>query len=263
MSESFAYQLNPSDSLYRPFVEKDDFRYVLRAAFLHKNTRTFHPYSYKVQADGNGQFVKLSLTGNLRIDYSIKNKSFYARAFVGKFFDLNTASNIYALSSQYLASTSTATNDYTYSDVYVARNEQKGILAQQISIHDGGFKVRTNQYANPIGLNNNWLAAVNFRSDLPIKLPIKLQLFADAGTFANAKKINPSGNNLLFDAGVEMHLFGDMLVIYAPLFMSKDFKDYTKSLYTKNRIFNTMTFALNLGELNFLNTQKVTKMIGF
>jgi hypothetical protein len=67
----------------------------------------------------------------------------------------------------------------------------------------------------------------------------------------------------LFDAGVEMHLFGDMLVIYAPLFMSKDFKDYTKSLYTKNRIFNTMTFALNLGELNFLNTQKVTKIIGF
>jgi hypothetical protein len=54
-----------------------------------------------------------------------------------------------------------------------------------------------------------------------------------------------------------------MLIVYAPLFMSKDFKDYTKTVYAKNRLLNTMTFSLNIAQLNFLNTNNATKLIGF
>jgi hypothetical protein len=150
-----------------------------------------------------------------------------------------------------------------YDDIYVARNEQSGAMAQQVSMREGGFKIRTNQYANPLGMSDNWLFAVNFRSDLPIKSPVKLQVFIDAGTFANAGKLNPSGNKLLFDGGLELHLLGDMLIIYAPLVMSKDFKDYTKSVYSKNRLLNTMSFSLNLSSLNLLQTQNVTKILGY
>ena len=207
--------------------------------------------------------MKLGFTGNLRIDYHLKNKSFYARVFGGKFFDYKNASNALSLRSQYLASTHTSDNDYLYDNIYLARNEQKGMLSQQVAMQEGGFKVRTVQYASPIGISDNWLAAINLRSDLPIKFPVKLQVFLDAGTFANAGKLNPSGNKLLFDAGLELHLLGDVFTLYAPLFMSKDFRDYTKSVYTKNRFLNTMSFSLNLAGINFLNTNHVSKFVGF
>lgn len=87
----------------------------------------------------------------------------------------------------------------------------------------GGFKIRTNQYANPIGISNNWLTNENLRSDLPIKLPIKYQAFIDAGAFAKAGKLNLSGNKTLFDGGLEFHFLNDMLIEFGPLLMSKRF----------------------------------------
>ena len=262
-NENFKYTLNPVDSLYRPSLGASSTSQYARVSYIHRNSRTFHPYSFAIRAEGNGNYMKIGFTGNLRIDYHLKNKSFYARVFGGKFFDYKTADNKISLRSQYLASTHSSENDYLYDNIYLARNEQKGALSQQIAIQEGGFKVRTIQYANPIGMSDNWLAAVNLRSDLPIKLPLKLQVFVDAGTFANAGKLNPSGNKLLFDAGLELHLLGDVFTLYAPFFMSKDFRDYTKSVYTKNRILNTMSFSLNLAGINFLNTNHVSKFVGF
>jgi hypothetical protein len=263
LNQQFNYTLNTTDSLFRPSVQDYKLSNLVRLSFIHKNARTFHPYSYMIVADANQEFLKLGLTANLRIDYHLKNKSFYARTFAGKFFDFNNSINYFGLRQQYLASTSTSYNDFMYDDIYVARNEQSGTMAQQVSIREGGFKIRTNQYANPLGMSDNWLFAVNFRSDLPIKSPVKLQVFIDAGTFANAGKLNPSGNKLLFDGGLELHLLGDMIIIYAPLVMSKDFKDYTKSVYAKNRLLNTMSFSLNLSSLNLLQTQNVTKILGY
>lgn len=262
-NQNFKYNLNPVDSLYRPSLGVNTTSQFARASFTHRNGRTFHPYSYVIRAEGNANYLKLGFTGNLRIDYHLKNKSFYARVFGGKFFDYKNASNALSLRSQYLASTHTSDNDYLYDNIYLARNEQKGMLSQQIAMQEGGFKVRTVQYASPIGVSDNWLAAINLRSDLPIKFPVKLQVFLDAGTFANAGKLNPSGNKLLFDAGLELHLLGDVFTLYAPLFMSKDFRDYTKSVYTKNRLLNTMSFSLNLAGINFLNTNHVSKFVGF
>jgi len=263
LNQQFKYTRDPIDSLFRPSVDDYEATHLGRISFIHKNSRTFHPYSYRFAMDGNHNFIKLGLTGNLRIDYHLKDKSFYARGFAGKFFDFNNTIGYFALRQQYFASTYTASNDMMYNDVFVARNEQTGTLSQQISMREGGFKIRTNQYANPIGISNNWMTTINLRSDLPIKFPIKIQAFIDAGTFADAGKLNPSGNKLLFDGGLEFHFINDMLIVYAPLFMSKDFKDYTKSVYSKNRLLNTMTFSLNIAQLNFLNTNNATKLIGF
>jgi hypothetical protein len=263
LNQQFNYTRDPIDSLFRPSIDGYAASHLGRISFIHKNNRTFHPYSYRFVIDGNHNFLKLGLTGNLRIDYHLKDKSFYARGFAGKFFNFNNAENLFALRQQYFASTYTATNDMMYNDVFVARNEQTGTLSQQISMREGGFKIRTNQYANPIGISNNWMTAINLRSDLPVKFPIKIQAFIDAGTFADAGKLNPSGNKLLFDGGLEFHFINDMLIVYAPLFMSKDFKDYTKTVYAKNRLLNTMTFSLNIAQLNFLNTNNATKLIGF
>lgn len=262
LAQGFSYIKFAGDSLFRPRVYNADPNGVLRVSYLHRNTRTFHPFSYRIQAEGNGTFAKIGFTGNLRIDYHLRRKSFYARVYGGKFFDFDNARDLIALSRQYLTSTYTAANDAFFEDIYFARNEQSGMLSQQIAMREGGFKISTNRYANPIGRSDNWLAAVNLRSDLPIKLPVKLQVFLDAGTFAQAGKLNPSGNKLLFDAGLELHLLGDALVVYAPLAMSKDFRDYTRSVYTKNRMLQTMSFSLNLAQINWLNTNGVLKWLG-
>ncbi|HOZ52356.1 MAG TPA: M1 family metallopeptidase, partial [Chitinophagaceae bacterium] len=186
LNESFKYNLNVTDSLYQPSVDKAKVQQFGSIGFLHKNARTFNPYSYQVSMLGNNNFMKASVQANIRIDYYKKGKAFYARFFAGKFFDFQNSTNVFELQNQYLNTTSTARNDFTYDEVFFARNEQKGFLTQQISTREGGFKIQTNLLSNPIGQNNNWITAINLRSDLPIKLPLKIQVFLDAGTYANA-----------------------------------------------------------------------------
>lgn len=261
MSQPLEFTKVGGDTLYQP--ELGDYRRysVAEVLFVHKNRRTFHPYAYQILAEGNSEFAKIGFTGNFRIDYYGEGKkprrnSFYFRAYAGKFFDLDNRGDLQSSRPQNLAATYTDVNDYMYRDVFVDRNNQTGILSQQIAMREGGFKIRTNQYTTPIGMTNNWLAAVNMRVDVPVKLPFRLQGFADFGTFAGAKKQNPSGSALIFDAGIEAHFFGDVLTIYCPLAMSRDFKDYTKSIYTKNRFVQTMSFSLNLSRLPILHTQE-------
>lgn len=260
-SQNFKYTLRESDSLYIPSVSDFNTQSYGLGLFTHANKRTFNPYSYSLSLFGNDKFLKANLEAHLRIDYFKKGKAFYARAFVGKFFNFKSSNNLFLLKNQQLNASYTAANDFMYDDIMLARNEQSGILSQQIALREGGFKIKTHLLNSPIGQNDNWLAAVNFRTDLPMKLPLKFQLFLDAGTFAKASELNNSGNKLIYDAGVELHLFADMLIIYAPIMMSKDFKDYTKSTYAKNRFLNTMTFSLNLDKIKWYRTQNVLDMI--
>lgn len=261
MSQPIEYSKLGSDTSYQPQIG-DYRRYSLaEVLFVHKNARTFHPYAYQILAEGNSELFKIGVTGNFRIDYYGEGKnprrnSFYFRAYAGKYVDIDNRGDLQSSRPQNLAATYTDVNDYVYRDVFVNRNSQTGLLSQQIAMREGGFKIRTNQYTTPVGMTNNWLAAVNMRMDVPIKLPFRLQGFADFGTFAGAKSQNPSGSALIFDAGIEAHFFADALIIYCPLAMSRDFKDYTKSIYTKNRFVQTMSFSLNLSRLPFLHAQE-------
>jgi hypothetical protein len=252
--ESFTYRLDLTDSLTKPSIAQSEIQHFGHIVYRRMNKRTFNPFGYQLEALGNQEFLKIGFTANARVDYHMKDKGLHVRFYAGKFFDYKTAANDFALRNAYLNTTFLAKNDIIYDDVYLARNEQDRGLVQQISMREGGFKIRTDRYINPIGISDNWLTTLNLRSDLPIKMPIKLQVFADVGTFASASKLNPSQQKALFDAGLELHLFKDLLIIYAPFIMSKDFKDYTKQIYPKNRFLNTMSFALNLQQINFLRS---------
>lgn len=266
MHEEFSYHTEPGDSVFKPQVEKFVSQWFLNGKFTHKNKRTFNPFSYEMNAIGNAYFLKLGLTTNLRIDYHMKNKALYFRAYAGKFFDFKNAPSAFTNRPQYLNATHTDKNDYLYDETYVARNQQQGTLSQQISMQEGGMKIKTNLYAAPLGENDNWLAAVNLKTDIPVKIPIRLplkfQLFVDACSFAKADKLNPSGAKMLYDAGLQVNLFNDLFVLYAPLLMSKDYTDYGKSMYGKKRFQNMLTFSLNLSKLNLLKTQEVTSILG-
>jgi hypothetical protein len=171
------------------------------------------------------------------------------RGYVGKFFSFTQ--NDFESYRYRLATTYTGANDYLYDETYIGRNEQTGWKSQQISMKEGGFKINTLQYTNQIGLSNDWLFALNVKTDLPFgNLPIRI--FADLGTFSNAKKLNPSESALLYVAGIEVYL-SDYFTINIPLVYSKDYKDYIDGILGKGSFAKTISFSLNLGNIDWLN----------
>jgi hypothetical protein len=260
LNDAFKYTMNPVDSLYRPSYDTKKVVQYGMVSMLHANNRTFNPFKYIGAFSGNASFLKATLEAHLQIDYFKKGKALHARFFAGKFFDLNRNDNSLTLQKNYLTTTYTGVNDFVYDDVYLARAKQSGFLSQQISIKEGGFKIKSSLLSSPIGISDNWLSALNLRTDLPINLPLKMQLFFDAGSFANASKLNSSGNKLLYDGGLELHFFKDLLIVYAPLILSKDFKDYVASTYSKNKFLRTLSFSLNVDKINWNKTANVISL---
>ena len=68
--------------------------------------------------------------------------------------------------------------------ILLAEMNLKGLPSQQIMIRDGGFKVRTDLLAAKVGKTDDWLAALNFKTDIPKKLN-PLQVFTDKNSFKN------------------------------------------------------------------------------
>lgn len=246
--EQLNFTMNPVDSLYRPSKGGYEDNFYGRVRYQHRNERTFNPFDYTLEAQGGKQFAKLSLEANLRIDYFKKNKALYIRGYAGKFFSFTD--NDFDSYRYRIANTYSGANDYLYDETYLGRNEQRGFYSQQISMKEGGFKVNTLQYSQQLGLTDDWLFALNIRTDLPFwNLPVRL--FADVATFADAKRINPSGAGVLYEAGVEVAIT-DYLTVYLPLILSKDLNEYTKSVYPENRFLKTISFSINLNKLNWL-----------
>ncbi|HTN45514.1 MAG TPA: M1 family metallopeptidase [Flavipsychrobacter sp.] len=257
--EYFNYVQDPVDSLFRPEKKNEQLYYGL-LRYSHRNDRTFNPFNYTGELQAGKNFMKLTAEANIRIDYHIKNKSLYVRAFAGKFFHVNNPAS-FNNDRYYLNSTFSGVNDYLYDDTYIGRNEREGLASQQVSMREGGLKIPTPFLASPLGRNDNWLAAINLKSDLPVKLPIRL--FLDVAVFADASKLNPSGDKILFDGGVEFHI-KDMVNLYIPLVMSRDFKDYFNTIVVKNKFMRSITFSIQLDKINWLHSSsEVFKLAGY
>jgi hypothetical protein len=246
----FDFLLDVQDSLYKPAKASQSKTYGL-LRYTHQNDRLFNPFSYTAEAQLGADFAKLSVEGNVRIDYNIKGKSLYVRAFAGKFITINNAP--LAAERYWLNTTYTGSNDYLYDDTYFGRNEREGVAYHQVSLREGGFKIPTAFYAAPLGRSDDWLAALNLKTDLPLgKVP--LRLFLDVATFSNAQKENPSGDRFLYAGGLELHLLYDIIQISLPLVYSKDYNDYLKSIYSTGRLANTISFSLQLQNINWLKS---------
>lgn len=241
----FDYQVNPQDS--NSFIAAKN-GYVEnmygKIRYQHNNNRTYNPYDFGLEAQFGANFAKLAVEANLKVDYFYKDKGIYFRFFGGKLIPINTS--VQDIGRYSFAGTYSAWNDYLYDEAFFARNYQSSFGAQQIYIKEGGMKIPTLQYANQVGLANNWLAAINVNIDLPIGLPICV--FADFMTLADAKEVNAAGTKWLYDAGISFRLlkFTD---VYVPLLMSKEYSDYKKSVLGKDAFWKTITFKFDLNKI--------------
>lgn len=244
---SFDYQQDSTDLKYKPAIGKNFDNFYAKATYNYRNKSTFNPFAYKFEGQVGQQFAKLSAEFNARVDYHQKNKSLYVRAYLGKFFDLGD--NIYDAYRYRLATTHSGWNDYLYDETYGGRNVQQGFWSQQIAMREGGFKINTLQYSNQLGLSDNMLFALNLKSDLPYtRLPIRV--YADIATFSGAKRANPSAAALVYSAGLEVYI-SNYVSVYLPLLNSKDYAEYTKSVYPMHRFLRSIAFTINLDNLRW------------
>ncbi len=235
-------------------------RYVNQLQFVIENNRALYPYKGALQVEQGKGFARVAFTGNYYFNYA-KAGGMDVRLFAGKFFYLGDKTFIKQFETDRYHLNMTGPKgyeDYTYSNYFVGRSEFEKFSSQQIMIRDGGFKVRTDYLSNKIGKSDDWLAAANFTSTipnavnplsvLPFKLPIKV--FFDIGTYAGAWKKNAPTGRFVYDAGLQLSLFKNVLNIYVPILYSKEYKDYFKSTITQKRFQRNISFSIDLQNIS-------------
>jgi hypothetical protein len=221
-----------------------------------ENNRVLYPYRGELKLEQGKDFIRAGFTGNYFFNYP-KGGGLDLRLFAGKFF--YTVAKTFTKQSetsryQLNMTGPNGSEDYTYSDYFVGRNEFEGAASQQIMIRDGGFKVRTDLLSDKIGKTDDWLAAINLSSTipsnlnplnlLPVKIPLKV--FLDIGTSAETWKRSSGGDRFLFDAGLHIPLLKETVNIYIPLLYSKVYKDYIRSTIPENRFLKKISFSIDI-----------------
>ncbi|MBA2501021.1 MAG: M1 family metallopeptidase [Chitinophagaceae bacterium] len=225
-----------------------------------ENFRTLYPYDLEVKLEHGKNFVRSALTANYFFNYGVEG-GMDVRFFAGKFLYTGNKTIAKQFETDRYHLNMTGANgyeDYTYSDYFVGRNEFEGFANQQMMIRDGGFKVRTDLLAEKTGKTDDWLMAVNFSTTipesinplqvLPVKIPLKI--YADAGTYAGAWEKDAESDRFLFNAGLQISLFKNVLNIYMPVLYSNVYKDYIQStIDKKGRFFKTISFSIDFSQV--------------
>jgi hypothetical protein len=136
-------------------------------------------------------------------------------------------------------------------------------------VRDGGFKVRTDLYADKVGKTDDWLAAINLTTSIPsgvnplsvLPVQIPLKLFLDIGTYADGWKKDAELDRFIFDAGLQLSLFANTVNIYVPVVYSRIYKDYIQSVIEKKgRLWKTISFSIDISNFNL---RKINRELDF
>ncbi|MBC7720540.1 MAG: hypothetical protein H7068_00865 [Pedobacter sp.] len=231
------------------------------------NNRVLYPYNTNLTIDQSSNFIRAGFTGNYFFNYESGKGGINARFFAGKFFYLQSKTFITSYETEHYhlnLSAPKGNEDYTFSNYFIGRNEFEGLPSQQIMERDGFFKVNTDLYSSKVGKTDNWLMALNFSGDIPSKinplqvLPIKIPLkfFVDIGTYAEAWQDNSNSGKFLYDAGLQLPLFKDLVNIYFPILSSKIYRDYNKSVLGEGSFWKTVSFSIDIQKLKLNKLSK-------
>lgn len=250
----------PNGNRFTKITKSTEGRYLNQLRFVIKDSRALYPYSAELMAEHAKNFVRLAFTGNYYFNYNEKH-GVDVRVFAGKFFYTGNITNSARFQTDPYHLNLTGANgyeDYTYNNYFIGRNEFEGLASQQIMQRDGFFKVRTDLLASKVGKTDNWLAAINFSSDipdqinilnvLPVKIPIKV--FLDIGTYAEAWEKNAETNRIVYDAGFQLSLFKNTVQVFVPVLYSRVFKDYFESYIPEKRFVKNITFCINIQNIS-------------
>lgn len=222
-------------------VELENF-YVNSLILGAKSKHPINPFHATVELQQADQFIKLNFTANYKFAYTKEGTGFNVRFFVGRFIvnkDIQVNANYnYALSGG-------DGNDYLYNEIYLGRNSTDGILNQQFSVTDGGFKnLAIPESEGSFVSGNQWINAINLKSNLLSK---HLSIYADFG-FVGALTRDSQGNEIdnvsdvAYDFGIALNIVPNVFEIYFPIKISSDLNQLNYG--------EKIRFTLNLNTLN-------------
>ena len=216
---------------------KTAYSFVNQLNYEFKNTRTINPFDFQVSLQHTESMAKLSATFNFKI--LTGKRSIELRVFAGTFLAGSAAERGYYA---FRASGYNGWHDYLFEGNYVARNERIGFGFSQFMEKDGALKIWT-----PLGQTPEWMTSLNIKSPKLFKLPVKA--FADL-VVCDARSLN--NDPFLWDAGLNIVLWNEIIELYVPLLYSADIK---KTLELNNVKFpNTLRFTFNIHKLAFRHT---------
>jgi hypothetical protein len=269
---SYDSTFTPTDTIITQNVNTDsDDRTLHQLKFVVENFRTLYPYKAELNLEHGKDFIRAGFTGNYFFNYP-KQGGLDLRVFAGKFFYLGSQTYTKQFATDRYQLNMTGPNgyeDYTYSDYFLGRNKFDKLPSQQIMMRDGGFKIKTDLYADKVGKTDDWLAAINLSttippsinplSILPVKIPLKV--FFDLGTYADAWDKDAGLDHFIYDAGLQLSLFANTVNIYVPIIYSSIYTDYIQSvLEEKGRFWKTISFSIDISNFSL---RKINRDLDF
>ncbi len=255
------FAVSTKDSLNHPNATSGSFRYVNQASLNVRDDRVLYPYDARLELQQTDLFYRVNLTGHYFFNYPAGG-GMAVGFFAAKFgvWNVNNNQDLTRYEPKLLGVT--GYEDYTYDQYFIGRSASyaienssvpnAGLAAQQISIRDGGLKLRIDAYDYVQGRSANWVSALNFSSSLPESLfpvPIPIRIFFDVGTYAEAWKPNAQTSRFLYTGGIQVSLFRNLINIYAPLVYSSDFQDLIRTIGFAKRI----TFSIDIQNFDHKN----------
>jgi hypothetical protein len=125
-------------------------------------------------------------------------------------------------------------NDYKFDHTFLARSGGDEFMARQVSQNEGGFKgAFGSAFAGTLGNSNNFVLALNLKSDLPVRLPLGIPIkpYFDLGYFDDATPLGegrPSSEQWLWSGGLMFEFFKGGLEFYFPIVNSQTLRNQYK-----------------------------------
>ena len=234
-----AYTMVDDSSGYKPTRTSLTY-YVNQLTFMLAEKRKINPYSFSIVAEQGNKFLKASAEGLYKLTYNRRNKYLDVRAFFGGFIYQNASEIKSNLDFRYRIGSMNGSNDYLFDHYFIGRSEGSGLLSKQFCETDGGFKTITY-----LGETWKWLGAINIKSTIPGRIPIKL--FADIGTYEGAGLAGT--NTFVYDAGLDLSIISNIFEVYLPLAISGDIRK-TNKLSGITHWQENIRFTLNLEKID-------------
>ena len=194
-------------------------------------------------------YLKLSLDYKRKFNYSQKSQFFFR--FFASYFPINSRRESSSFSDVFthgsIALSQQGFTDHTFENYYLGRSEQTGLLSRQFVEEEGGFKMPLGS-AFSTGMSNDYLFAVNLKSDLPYGsiLFFELRPFFDAAVTSTksftAEELSPT---FFYSGGIALEVL-NIGGIYIPLVYSEAFDAPLAGRDFLSRI----SFKLDLAKIN-------------
>lgn len=205
-----------SENVPGSYLLRDD-QWISELGYDGKYLHPLGPAAWNATLTQGDEWLRASVEVKKAFVYDKRKHSVRLRLFAGSF--LGTPASLQAGEAWRL---SWNADDPFLDRAFIGRSAAAGLWANQFSKDQGAFKTGFRQ-----GGSASYIGAVNFELDLPVRFPIAV--FASAGvvpvtTMANDGTRNEKGE-LLYEAGIGLPLWKDMIEVWMPLVWSSNISD--------------------------------------